>query len=173
MDKNHRKFLLNCLIKNDIKFNEYYNKLEDKNKIYERKMNDRIGRLKREIKKTYNEYEKDDKMAKMMLGYRVKLERLILDKVKYGVNSMEKFVKSRYYKTALLKSNQVCKDKMVRYKKVCENNLDEIFKKLEYMKELRGKGLKDEKVEFFYTQFVKIIDILQYEIKLINSILQK
>lgn len=178
--KQRKKFMLNCLCKNDVAFKEYYDKIEEANKKFEKKMNDKLKKIKNkietEIKKETEGLKQKDKGKKIDISYNIfmknvkDIDKIVNEKLNYGLKSNEKLIKSPKYKSALKKSNRVCHNNILKYKNELETNLKFVYDLLEFYKQKR-KTDKSSDIEMYYTKIIKMIDILEKELKLLNSVL--
>ena len=173
-----RLFMMNCLCKNDPSFKEYYEKLEDDNKKFEKKENKLIEKLVKQMKDKYDKEvkkigmdnidKKEELGVKLAIEYKSKFEKIAYDKIEWGLKSNEKLIKSPKYKSALKKANRVCNNRIINYRDELEKNLDLFFKVLEMYKEKNQN--KNSAIEKHYTSIVKLINILQKEIKLLKIV---
>ena len=177
--KKRKQFMMNCLCKNDSAFKKYFDKIKDDNKKAEKKLNDKLmaitkkmdDQYKKETKGLKSNQEKINVSIKIALENEKKINKIIDDKINYGLKSGEKLIKSRIYKSALKKSSKVCHSRILKYKQEIDKNMDMVYQLLEFYKQER-KSKRNPQIEKYYTKIVKIIDLLEYEHKMLKSVLE-
>lgn len=180
--KDRKKFMLGCLSKHNPEFKEYFDKLEENNKKFELKMNDKINKLSEKMNKEFKKETKglnnDDKrrediFSKHLVNYQDKFIKIGKEKLEYGFKSNQKLIKSKVYKSALQKTNRNCHKQIVNYEKILEKNLNTIKILLEIYKKEKNPKTVNKEIENYYTILVKMIDLLELELKMIKSVIEK